>query len=65
MLALSVIRTHDPSVRAAEDISCLRPRGHCDKRPIILRVKNGLRIFEKKVLKEIFELKTYLIIDKK
>jgi hypothetical protein len=21
---------HDPSVRAGEDISCLRPRGHCD-----------------------------------
>jgi hypothetical protein len=29
-LALSWIRTHDPSVRAGEDISCLRPRGHCD-----------------------------------
>jgi hypothetical protein len=23
-------RTHDPSVRAGEDGSCLRPRGHCD-----------------------------------
>jgi hypothetical protein len=28
--ALSRIRTHDPSVRASEDTSCLRPRGHCD-----------------------------------
>jgi hypothetical protein len=28
--ALSGIRTHDPSFRASEDISCLRPRGHCD-----------------------------------
>jgi hypothetical protein len=28
--ALSGIRTHDPSVRASEDSSCLRPRGYCD-----------------------------------
>jgi hypothetical protein len=28
--ALSGIRTHDLSVRASEDSSCLRPRGHCD-----------------------------------
>jgi hypothetical protein len=28
--ALSGIRTDDPSVRASEDSSCLRPRGHCD-----------------------------------
>jgi hypothetical protein len=25
------IRTHDPSVRAGEDGSCLRPIGHCDR----------------------------------
>jgi hypothetical protein len=24
------IRNHDPSVRAGEDGSCFRPRGHCD-----------------------------------
>jgi hypothetical protein len=29
--ALSGIRTHDPSVRAGEDGSCLRPRGLCDR----------------------------------
>jgi hypothetical protein len=29
--ALSGIRTHDPSLRAKEDSSCLRPRGHCDR----------------------------------
>jgi hypothetical protein len=29
--ALSGIQTYDPSVRASEDISCLRPRGHCDR----------------------------------
>jgi hypothetical protein len=28
--ALSGIGTHDPSVRAGEDSSCLKPRGHCD-----------------------------------
>jgi hypothetical protein len=28
--AFSRIRTHDPSVRAGENISCLRPRGHCE-----------------------------------
>jgi hypothetical protein len=31
----SGIRTHDHSVRASEDSSCLRPCGHCD-RPICL-----------------------------
>jgi hypothetical protein len=25
------IRTHDPSIRAGGDISCLRPRGHCHR----------------------------------
>jgi hypothetical protein len=31
--ALSGIRTHDPSVRASKDSSCLIviPRGHCDR----------------------------------
>jgi hypothetical protein len=29
--ALSGSRTHDPSVPAGEDISCLIPRGHCDR----------------------------------
>jgi hypothetical protein len=27
--SLSRIRTHDPNVRAGENISCLKPRGHC------------------------------------
>jgi hypothetical protein len=26
------IRTHDPSVRAGEDSSCLIPHGHCERR---------------------------------
>jgi hypothetical protein len=30
--ALSGIRTHDLSVRTNKDSSCLRPRGHCDRR---------------------------------
>jgi hypothetical protein len=29
--AFSGIRVQDPSVRAGEDSSCLRPRGHCDR----------------------------------
>jgi hypothetical protein len=29
--ALSGIRTHDPSVRASEYSTCLRPRCHCDR----------------------------------
>jgi hypothetical protein len=29
--ALSGIRTYDPSVRASEDSSCLRPCGHCGR----------------------------------
>jgi hypothetical protein len=28
---LSVIRSHDPSVRVGENILCLRPRGHWDR----------------------------------
>jgi hypothetical protein len=32
--ALSGIRTHDPSVRAGEDSSCLRMRGHCDQQKL-------------------------------
>jgi hypothetical protein len=31
MHALSGIRTHDRSVQAGEDSSCLRPRGHSDR----------------------------------
>jgi hypothetical protein len=29
--ALSTIRTHDPSFRGSEDISCLKPYSHCDR----------------------------------
>jgi hypothetical protein len=29
--ALSAIQTHDPSVSASEDVSCLKPRGRCDR----------------------------------
>jgi hypothetical protein len=35
----SEIRTHDPSVRATEDHSCLRPCGHCDRLYKIVRRK--------------------------
>jgi hypothetical protein len=33
--ALSGTRNHDPSVRASEDIACLRPRGYCDRLTIL------------------------------
>jgi hypothetical protein len=41
--ALSGIGTDDPSGRASEDISCLRPRGHCDRRLYVtkLNIPNG------------------------
>jgi hypothetical protein len=38
--ALSGIRTHDPSVRANEDISCRRPRSHCDRHNSWLHLTN-------------------------
>jgi hypothetical protein len=34
--ASSGIRSHEPSVSAGEEISCLRPRDHCDRRKIFL-----------------------------
>jgi hypothetical protein len=40
--ALSGIRTHDPSVQANEDSSCLRPRGYCDRPADVFRT-NKLR----------------------
>jgi hypothetical protein len=40
--ASSRIRTHDPSVRAGEDISCFRPRGHCDRLILLLIFKTTL-----------------------
>jgi hypothetical protein len=38
--ALSGIRTHDPSVRANEDSSRLRPRGHRDRHKICTSISN-------------------------
>jgi hypothetical protein len=34
--SLNGIRTHDPSVRAGEDGSFLRPLGHCDRPTLLL-----------------------------
>jgi hypothetical protein len=36
--ALSRIRTHDPTARASEYSSCLRPRGHCDQQVHVIGV---------------------------
>jgi hypothetical protein len=38
------IRTHDPSVRASEDSSCLRPRSHCDRCYYLLPVAISLEV---------------------
>ena len=43
MRTLSVVRTHDPSFRAGEDSSCLKPRGHC-------AMLNEVRRYERKLL---------------
>jgi hypothetical protein len=32
------IRTHDPSIRAGGNSSCLRPRGHCDRLIEVYRI---------------------------
>jgi hypothetical protein len=42
--ALSGIQTHDPSVRAGEDISCLRSRGHCDRQSLVTVNRTGYLI---------------------
>jgi hypothetical protein len=39
--AWSGIRTHDPSVRASEDSSCLRTRGHCDRHALVIGSTNS------------------------
>jgi hypothetical protein len=49
--ALSGIRAHDPSVRAGEDSSCLRPLGHCDRRNLIYLVE--IRVYEVGVMRGI------------
>jgi hypothetical protein len=37
--AVSGARVYDPSFRANEDSSCLRPRGHCDRQFCKLEIK--------------------------
>jgi hypothetical protein len=38
--ALSGIRTHDPSVRASENSSCLRPSDQCDRPKLVNDIDN-------------------------
>jgi hypothetical protein len=38
--AFSGIPSHDPSVQASEDSSCLRPRGYCDRQMMNLVIVN-------------------------
>jgi hypothetical protein len=40
--ALSLVPTHVPSVRASEDSSGLRPRGHCDRLWFMYEKKKAL-----------------------
>jgi hypothetical protein len=44
--ALSRIRNHDRSVRASEDSSCLRPRGHCESLYYILLLEYDAVMFK-------------------
>jgi hypothetical protein len=37
------IPTHNPSIRASEDSSCLRPRGYCDRQCIRIIYTNSVR----------------------
>jgi hypothetical protein len=39
------IRTHDPSVRAGDDLSCLRPSGHCEGQNFINTNSKFLLLF--------------------
>jgi hypothetical protein len=43
--ALGGFQTHDPSVRASEDSSCLRPSGHCDRRPVPIDIRYTYNIY--------------------
>jgi hypothetical protein len=43
-------RIHDPSVRASEDSSCLRPRGHCDLPKLVYPMENYVRHLKTKVI---------------
>jgi hypothetical protein len=65
--ASSGIRTHDYSVRASEDSSCLRPRGHCDRHLITYDMKRnqgsiGLNKTLSRTIKEMLSLKTHLLL---
>jgi hypothetical protein len=70
--ALSVIRTHDPSIRVIEDISCLRPRGHIFITILDIRYSTAVRhngqlfttlaswIFNKRFLMDVTVSSTFL-----
>jgi hypothetical protein len=45
--ALSGIQTHDLSVRASEDSSCLRPRSRCDRRSSVYNPKTVRKTLNK------------------
>jgi hypothetical protein len=49
ILALSGIRTNDPRVRASEDSSCRRPRGHCDRHMYYTKTLSLLRVLTSEI----------------
>jgi hypothetical protein len=60
--ALSGIRAHDPSVRASEDSSCLRSRGHCDWRiPIYSREATVNGVYLSTLARPLWLAYTYLL----
>jgi hypothetical protein len=61
---LSGIRTHDPNVRAREDSSCLRPRGHCVRLVKLLTRPNlvpNLRTPPTLCLHDVFRNELYIL----
>jgi hypothetical protein len=61
--ALSRIQTQDPSVRASEDSSCLRPRGHCDRQDVQIAGNITALISYQKHMRIIHKHKLILVLE--
>jgi hypothetical protein len=64
--ALSGIRTHDPSVLASEDNSCLRPHGHWDRLvitiPVIIKAAGPRSLVVNMILRKWQIILSYIMI---